>query len=60
MINAGLGESHIDSLLSSMNLPRISEQDQEKREQEFSKLILEQAQECCDEALAEEAVLCLQ
>lgn len=57
MINTGLGETQINSLLAALNIPGLSQRHLKKREREIGEKIAEFAQETCDDALDEETEL---
>ena len=54
MINAGLGETAVNSLLASLNTPGINHRHLKKREREIGLVIEEVAEESCEDALTEE------
>ena len=54
MVNSGLGEMGVNSLLSALNIPGIHHRSLKKREQEVGEQINNLARESCAEALQEE------
>lgn len=54
MLNTGIGETHLNNLLSVLNVPGISKKTLKKREREVGKNVEAIAKECCEEALQEE------
>ena len=54
MVHSGLGETHVNNFLTSMNLPPISHKTLKKREREVGPIIEKVAEESCEKALAEE------
>ena len=57
MINSGLGVTHVNALLSSMNIPTISPRSLKRREREVGKHLEKLAEESCSEVLHEEMEL---
>ena len=57
MINSGIGESQLNNLLATVNLPIISSRCLKNREREVGKAIEEVAEDSCNTAIAEEKEL---
>ena len=51
MLHAGIGPSHVNSLLTSINLPAVAENTLKAREREIGPVIEKVAQESCETAL---------
>lgn len=54
MIDVGLGEKHVNSLLSALNIPTISPRSIKCRERELVPHLSEMAEETCRKSLEEE------
>ena len=48
MLHAGIGPSHVNSLLTSINLPAVAENTLKAREREIGPVIEKVAKESCD------------
>ena len=57
MINAGMGETHVNTLLSSMNVKPVNHSVLKKREREAGLSIERVAKRSCTEAATEEKEL---
>ncbi|XP_053392628.1 uncharacterized protein LOC128555142 [Mercenaria mercenaria] len=57
MINAGIGESQMNNILSYINLPTIAQRTLKKREREISSSITAVAKDSCTDAVNEEIML---
>ena len=51
MLHAGIGPTHVNSLLTSINLPAVSENTLKAREREIGPVIERVAKESCGKAL---------
>lgn len=51
MLHAGIGPSHVNSLLTSINLPAVAENTLKAREREIGPVIEKVAKESCETAL---------
>ena len=51
MFHAGIGRSHVNSLLTSINLPAVAENTLKAREREIGPVIEKVAKESCETAL---------
>lgn len=54
MLHAGIGATHVNALLTSVNLPAIAENTLKAREREVGPAIEKVAKESCGKALEEE------
>ena len=57
MINGGFGETHVNALLSALNIPGITQKSLKNREREVSQHIEDMAVQSCTKNLKEEARL---
>ena len=57
MLNAGFGETQLNSFLTTLNIPPMSARHLKKREREVGEQLEKLAQESCDNALQEEGEL---
>ena len=57
MINGGFGETHVNALLSALNIPGITQKSLNNREREVSQHLEDMAVESCTTNLKEEARL---
>ena len=54
MINAGIGERHVNTMLSSMSVPTIHNRTLKRKERKVGESIMKVANQSCKQAISDE------